>query len=65
MDGNDSHLCVTIGVLVTLSQSQHRGVSHCHPVWLRPHESPSGNLMRTNLAPRRIRVDELILVIYY
>ena len=32
----NSHLCVMIGASVVLSQSQHIGVSHYLPVWLRP-----------------------------
>ena len=32
-----SHLCVMIGASVALSQSQHVGVSHYLPVWLRPY----------------------------
>ena len=31
----NSHLCVMIGASAALSQSQHIGVSHYHPVWLR------------------------------
>ena len=31
-----SHLCVMIGTSVALNQSQQRGASHYHPMWLRP-----------------------------
>ena len=36
----NSHLCVMIGASVVLSQSQHLGVSHYLPVWLRPKLTP-------------------------
>ena len=34
----NSHLCVMIGASVALSQSQHIGVSHYLPMWLRTKE---------------------------
>ena len=32
----NSHLCVMTGASVALNQSQHIGVSHYLPMWLRP-----------------------------
>ena len=39
-----SHLCVMIGASIALSQSQHIGVSHYLPVWLRPESKTNRRL---------------------